>query len=204
MWKRTPSTAPLIVSMAWLSGCMAAGQKLDSQAINKLEEGQTRAEVRQLFGTPKRSEIGSNGKSLDVFNVDLPRFSPVAGTRSRVNTIEVRSLHVLYSAEGKVERYLYHVGEAKFRPGPGQQWQAGAWLDQNRLSNIKRGVSGCADVVAMFGPATVHGLNVYGNEVWSWIFVEGRAGRRSTGRELAVMWDAHSLVRDYIVRDIQF
>src|SRR5260370_34252078 len=130
MWKRTPSTALLIVSMAWLSGCMAAGQKLDSQAINKLEEGQTRAEVRQLFGTPKRSEIGSNGKSLDVFNVDLPRFSPVAGTRSRVNTIEVRSLHVLYSAEGKVARDLYHVGKAQCGPGPGPQWKSAAGLDE--------------------------------------------------------------------------
>src|SRR5258708_35216206 len=112
MWtsfKGSASTALVIVSLASLSGCRTAGQKLESQAINELQEGQARAEVRRLFGTPKRSEIGSNGKSLDVFNVDLPRISPGAGARSRVNTIEVRSLHILYSAEGRVERYLYHV-----------------------------------------------------------------------------------------------
>src|SRR5260221_1625748 len=104
MWtifKRTPSTAVVIVFMAWLSGCMSAGQKLESQAINKLEEGQTRAEVRQLFGTPKNSEIGSNGKSLDVFNVDLPKFSPMAGTPNRVKNIKGRAFHVLFSPEVK-------------------------------------------------------------------------------------------------------
>ena len=55
------------------SGCMTAGEQLDRSAIGKLQKGQTLAEVRQIFGTPKRTETGANGKRLDVYQISFVR-----------------------------------------------------------------------------------------------------------------------------------
>jgi outer membrane protein assembly factor BamE (lipoprotein component of BamABCDE complex) len=204
MWtifKRVGVRTTAIGLLLCQSGCMTPGEKLESTAVNELRKGQTEAEVRHLFGAPKRSDTSANGKTLDVFFVIFPRFTTAPSIRSRVRVLEVRSLHVLYDNQGRVDKFTFYVGESKSLAGPGRDWRAGRWLDQNQVSNIKRGITSRSDLVAMLGPATVQGLNVYGVEVWSWLFVEGRAGTQTKGRELLVTWDEKSRVKDFLLQD---
>src|SRR5216684_2514977 len=116
MWtlsKRAGLRTIVICLLVSQSGCMTPGEKLESTTINELRKGQTEAEVRRLFGAPKRSDTSANGKTLDVFFVIFPKFTTAPSMRSRVRVLEVRSLHVLYDNQGRVDKFTYYVGESK-------------------------------------------------------------------------------------------
>jgi hypothetical protein len=55
------------------SGCMTAGEQLKESATSKLQKGQNLAEVRNIFGSPKRTETGANGKRLDFYQISYLR-----------------------------------------------------------------------------------------------------------------------------------
>ena len=190
-----------IFSVLWLhAGCMSPNQQLDRTAVTQLQAGQTQEEVRRIFGTPKQSEVGSNGKRLDIFRVVQRKIS--AGT-SATRVLEMRSLHVLYNPQGQVEDFSYYIGEATGSYRANKEWEAGRRLGPDEANRIKRGVTSRENLVQMFGPATVEGLNVYGNTVMGWFFARGQRGSLTSGRELWVVLDAKSVARDFSLRDTQ-
>jgi len=178
---------------------MTAGEKLDSGVVGAVHKGQSKEEVRRLFGQPKRTESGSTGNTLDVFVVVLPH----AGTHTGAKA-DIRSLHVLYNGEGLVEKSTYYVGESRAAGTRfTQQWQAGAPLSADKVEQIQRGKTTRDELVKMFGLATIEGLDVYGNKTMSWVFVQGRNTTPSAGRELVVRLDQKSVARDYLMRDLR-
>jgi outer membrane protein assembly factor BamE (lipoprotein component of BamABCDE complex) len=188
--------------LLFLPACMTMDQKLDEKAVQEhVRAGQPRQEVRNTFGLPKRSESGSNGKTLDVYWVVMPQ---PAGRRNIVRKEDVRTLHVLYNAQGCVEKFTYHVGQStSFGSRLTQQWQAGNSLALNNVNQIQRGVTTRDQLLQMFGPATMEGLDVYGYKIISWVFAEGGKNGVVSGRELFVRLEDNLIVRDYLVRDVQ-
>lgn len=190
----------IVATMLCLPGCMTPGQGLNPTAIEQLRSGQTHEEVRKIFGTPKQSLTGSNGKQLDVFQVILPKHTGNAGA---IRIVEVRSLHVLYDNQGRVEKFVPYVGEVKGFVGLDNNWRSTVVLDAAKVNTIKRGMTSRGDLIQMFGPATIEGLDVMGNQGMRWFFVEGHGLNVNSGREFSVLLDSNSLVRDYSLRETQ-
>ena len=179
---------------------MSPGQGLSPSAIEQLRSGQTQEEVRRIFGTPKQSFTGSNGKQLDVFRVFLPKGNRTVGA---IRIVEVRSLHVLYDPQDRVEKFMPYVGGLTGFVGSDNNWRSSVALDTAKVNTINRGVTSRMELIEMFGPATIEGLDVMGNQGMWWLFVEGHGLNRNSGREFAVLLDSNSLVRDYSLREIQ-
>ena len=184
----------LLAILCLLSGCMTAGENLDRSAVAKLQQGQTRDEVRKVFGSPQREETGASGKSLDFYQVNFVR-----GNKAPLRAMIVRTLSVLYDEAGRVERFKNHVGELPIiltRMG----WEAGAELDEARVREIERETNSRFQLEAMFGPPTVEWLNCEGEEVMSWCFITGTGGFYRNGHELLVNFDSANRVKDYVYR----
>lgn len=189
-----------VVTLLLPTGCMSPGQGLSPSAIEQLRSGQTHEEVRRVFGTPKQSFTGSNGKQLDVFRVFLPKGNRTVGA---IRIVEVRSLHVLYDPQDRVEKFMPHVGELTGFVGLDNNWKSSVVLDAAKVSTIKRGVTSRMELIQSFGPATIEGLDVAGNPCLIWLFLAGHGLNMDHGRELFVQLDGYSLVGDYSLREVQ-
>jgi hypothetical protein len=191
------SIGSFFAAMLSLSGCMTAGENLDRSAIAKLEQGQTRDEVRKLFGSPKRTEISASGKRLDFYKVTFVR-----GTTPPLRAMVIRNLDVLYDDAGRVERFKHHVGELPIRITQ-MGWEAGAELHETKIREIQREVYGRPHMEAMFGPPTIEGLAHTGEDISSWYFITGNRRAYMSGHELLVVFDSSDRVKDYLFREIQ-
>lgn len=188
-----------VIIFLCLAGCTTPSQQLESPS--ELRIGQPQEEVRKIFGAPKRSETGSNGRTLDVFVTLLPKME---SSDSRLKVFEVRSMHVLYNEQGKVVNFSHYAGELKGFTKLNKEWQAGPWLAPEKVTAIQRGTTSRDALLRVFGPATIQGLNVYGDPVMSWMFMEGgKTTGTIRGRELLVLFNANLTVRDYLLRDFQ-
>ena len=184
------------------SGCMTPAEQLDQSFVsNQLREGQSQAEVRKVFGQPRRMDVGSTGKQLDVFLVSFPKpGQPTSLLGMGLQVMEVRSLYVLYSNQGRVEKFTSYVGEIKgLGPRLDEPWQAGYPLATDKINQIQRHVTTREDLIKIFGPATTEGLDVHGDKSMSWLFAEGRNTSLTGGRELSVILDSRSVATDYSV-----
>lgn len=181
------------------SGCMTSRQMLDQSVVTEqLHDGESRDEVRRVFGAPQKSEKGSNGEILDEY---VLRFAPPGQNPGTWRTIEVRSLSVLYDGQRHVEKFAYHVGAIKtFIIGYNERWRTDLWVEPKAVNRIKRGATTKADLIELFGPPTVEGLNIRGQQIASWYYGEGKRGSRQ-GHEFSVLVNADSVVEDYAVHD---
>ncbi len=182
------------------AGCMSPARKLDEAAVKQsIHNGQTLAEVRQLFGQPKRSSTGTAGRVLDVFCVLL---AP-PGRSTAWDSMDVRSLHVLYGADNRVEKFTYYVGKTRvYSSAFDQQWQVGTPLEEGKVSQIQRNVTTRAELLRMFGAATAEGLDAYGDNTMSWTFIRGRDNGSKSSRELIVRLDDNSVAVDYLFQRV--
>ena len=177
---------------------MTPGQQLDSSAIGQLHQGQTQEEVRQIFGKPKEYTTGANGNKLDVFQVVFPR-----KMSDGVGKIEIRSVHVLYNAQGQVEKFYPYVGVMSGHVSHNRKWRAGRPFSAEKLNNIQRRLTTHDELIETFGTAAIEGLDIQGNRGARWYFLEGNGQRGTRSRELAVLFDANLVVRDFLLRDLQ-
>ena len=187
----------LVATLCLLSGCVTAGENLDRSAIAKLQQGQTRDEVRKVFGSPKQTEMSANGKRLDYYKVIFVR-----GAKPPLRAFVVRSLDVLYDDAGRVERFKHHVGELPIRETQ-MGWEAGVELDEATIREIQREVHGRPHMQATFGPPIIEGLSRDGEDMVSWYFITGNRRGYMTGHELQVKYDTSDRVKDYLFREIQ-
>ena len=176
---------------------MTPGQQLDSSAIGQLHQGQTQEEVRQIFGKPKEYTTGANGNKLDVFQVVFSR-----KMSDGVGKIEIRSVHILYNAQGQVDKFFPHVGEMKGYIRRNQKWNAGHPFSTEKLNSVQRRLTTHDELIEMFGPAVIEGLDVQGNRGARWYFMEGEAQKEVRRRELSVLFDDNLVVRDFLLRDL--
>lgn len=185
------------IFLAAQSGCMTAGEQLDQSAVSKLQKGQTLTEVRNVFGSPKRTETGADGKRLDFYQVTFARKIPGPN-----RALVIRSLCVLYDANALVEDFVRHVGELPIRQ-TAMGWEAGEPLDQARIRGIQREAHSRNDMVFTFGSPTVEGLDRHGDAMLAWYYIRGSRGFFENGYELLAIFDSSNRVKDYLVREIR-
>lgn len=186
-----------VVLLGLQSGCMTAGEQLDRSAVSRLQKGQTQAEVRKVFGLPKRSDTGADNKRLDLYQVSFIR-----KVREPFRAVVVRTLCVLYNDAGRVEDFVHHFGELPIRSTP-MGWEAGEEFDEARIRGIERERHSRNDMIYTFGPPAVEGLDRNGNATAAWYFVKGSGGFFNTGHELVAKFDSSNRVKDYLLREIQ-
>ena len=141
-----------------IAGCMTPGQQLESSAVSQLHQGQTQKEVRQIFGKPVESSAVANGNTLDVFQVVFSR-----KTSNATGRIEIRSLHVLFNGQGRVEKFYSHIGLMNGYARLHGKWNAGRPFPAEKVNNIQRRLTTHDELIETFGPATIEGLDVQGN-----------------------------------------
>lgn len=200
-WLRFAITSLLALAIfPILCGCMSPARALDQNAVNHLlQEGQTQAQVRELFGQPTYSETGANGKKLDVFIVQFPGMTAVG----KMASLEVRSLFIRYNAAGKVEKFAHYIGHAKgFAVAHGEMWRAGRPFSSETLHKIQVGETSADELIQMFGPPTIQGFDVYGLGILQWFYVEGRNASVLSGQELFVRVDGE-VAADFAVRSLK-
>lgn len=183
--------------VALLSGCMSPGRQLDRSAIQKLQRGQTQAYVQALFGDPKRTELGADGRRLDFYQIRYTRKLPEPH-----RAFIYRTLCVLYDGTNQVADFSYHVGElAVWETNMG--WEAGRKLDEAVIRGIQPEMHSHNDVMATLGPPTIEGLDQDGNLMMCWYFIRGSGGLMTKGQELLVKFDSTNRVKDYRLRELK-
>ena len=187
----------VITVLALLSGCMTAGEQLKESATSKLQKGQSLAQVRDIFGSPKRTEMGANGKRLDFYQISFLR-----KVRGPKQAFVLRTLSVLYDDSGQVEDFIRSVGELPIRETP-MGWEAGIELDEARVRGIQRETHSRNDMIFTFGPPTAEGLDRNGDALLAWHFLKGSGGFFNSGYELLAIFDASDRVKDYLWREMQ-
>lgn len=180
------------------SGCMTAGEQLDRSAVSGLQKGQTQAEVRKVFGLPKRSETGADSKRLDVYQVSFIR-----KVRAPYRALAIRTLCVLYNDAERVENFVHHFGELPIRVTP-LGWEAGEEIDEARIRGIERERHSRNDLIYTFGPPAVEGLDRNGDAIAAWYFIRGSGGFYGNGYQLLATFDASNRVKDYVRSEIQW
>ena len=185
---------PTIALAFLLAGCATNGGKLDVSTASEIHDGQTQAEVHHLLGVPKSTESGPDGRKLEIFSTVLPERAGANSANTHRRTFEVRTLCVLYNPKGQVEQHVHNVGKAVSRRGFGKDVHVGQWLPPDKVAQVKRGMESY-DVVGLLGPATVIGLTVRGDVIWSWINIETRNERFETVQEFQVVLDDNGRVK---------
>lgn len=179
------------------SGCMTAGEQLDRSVVATLQTGQAQAAVRKMFGAPKRTEIGPDGKRLDVYQVKFARKLP-----EPQRALVVRTLSILYNRDGLVENHVYHIGELPVHSTP-FGWEGGVALNEALVRGIERERHSRNDVVSAFGAPTIETMEQNGDSLLVWVFVQGRGGFPVGGNELLVTFDDRNRVKDFRLRELQ-
>lgn len=180
-----------------LAGCAHSGSRLERAAVAQLHVGQTRQEVRQLFGPPKEAVTDTAGNQLDIFGVAIPgRRRPISGAQP----VELRSVYVLYDDEERVKQFSHYVGEIKGVVS--RNYDIGRLLMADQLETLERGRTTRDDLATILGPASIEGINTQGHPVMIWIFTEGAHGRQGRGQEFLAVLDENEVLRDFELREV--
>jgi outer membrane protein assembly factor BamE (lipoprotein component of BamABCDE complex) len=196
------SLAAFSIVLLLPSGCSTPAERLDSAAAGKVHEGQSQQEVRQMLGPPQRSE-SAEGRSLDVFVFLSNKRTAQPSLWKRDWVIEARSLFVLYDTHQKVENVVGHLGYLAANSGFQLDWQAGYPFTPEDVNGIQREVTTGDDLIRRFGQPTVEGLDVRGQRMLWWLFLRGHKTRANSTQELIVTVDGKSVVKDFVLRNIQ-
>lgn len=188
---------PLIGLLGLLVGCVTPGQRLEKTALDQLHEGQARAEVHRLFGKPESTERGANGKSLDEFWFAINRPRLTFGFSTNDGCLIVRSLYVLYDAEARVERFKMHESQATYNEGVWGGVKLGQKVTDEQTKRLQKGTTRRAELVDWFGEPLFVGLDVEGNTVLGWPYVDMRPFSRQEMTALVVHLDAKDTVLDF-------
>lgn len=162
----------------------------------------TEAEVAQLFGVPKRSVFSSTGRKLEMYATTFRRPTAFSALTQPNGVYEVRALHVLYDAEGKVLDSVYSAGEAHYRISILGNRESGAGISRAELKQIQPGVTTREQATRLLGPPTTRGLDSNANPTLSWVFVRDRERHYLRLQELIVTFDAQSIVRGFELSEI--
>lgn len=188
--------AGLLASLLLLGlSCAHTDSHFSYSSIQKLEKGQTSADVRVLVGTPDTVQKGINGKTLEVYTTS-PR---VKDEEENSRVLEAQALYVLYDASGGLERFVHYTNQITGRPGT--KYRAGTFVSDAELERIVKDATTVDELIEYFGPPTERGLTVFGDNFPSWEYFEGRGSFRK-GRRLNVVVDSNSVVTAFSTRDI--
>jgi outer membrane protein assembly factor BamE (lipoprotein component of BamABCDE complex) len=197
--------AVFLVLVLALTGCVSPAGKLDESVVTQIRDGvSTRSEVERLFGQPKNTSIGSNGKQVAVYRFFRMYEQEDLQGNSRVKRyFHLRMLSVLYGKDGRVE--LHHLYESN-TPGSANRNNAsvGARVRAEQLALIHKGFTERADLVQFFGNPMAEGLTTDGDLVLVWLYVEknGPMDFSPAKQMLEVLMTRSGTVRDFrVVQD---
>ena len=197
----------LLLAVFGLVGCASPGN-LNEKSSARIQPGMAEAVVHKIFGVPRRSELGANGRKLEMFGTVHHRPTVNSSFGDSSGVLEVRALHVLYDREGRVMRTAYSVGDSPYRYAllrPGwYEGTSGSRIPRSTLEQIQKGVTTRAELVRLCGKPTIIGFDVEANTTHSWLFVHDRKSGFLRVQEFLVLLDEDAVVADFILRDSLF
>src|SRR5690349_18072662 len=188
----------LVLLAGWLVlvGCSTAAKRLEPSLVNQIKEGVTsRREVERQFGKPQTAILGSNRKTLAVY--EYGRLNPTAEPTSlsvlptRMGTVFLRTLTVLYSPTDTVEKAVFHESATPYERNMSSV-SAGLTIGEGDLAFIKGGSTTSAELRKRFGPPMGKTLTVEGQVVLLWYYgkATGRFEPRFKRQTLMVQVDS--------------
>ncbi len=194
-----------LVLILAVTGCVSPAGKLDQSVVAQIQDGvSTRPEVERLFGQPRITDIGSNGKQVAVYRFFREYEKEDMLTPGRVKRFyHLRMLSVLYGKDGRVE--LHHLYESN-TPGSANYHKAsvGAMVRAEQLALINKGSTERADLVQFFRDPMAETLTTDGNLMLIWLYVEknGAMDFSPARQRLEVLTTRSGTVRDFrVVQD---
>ena len=190
-----------------LCGCLSAARKLEPSVVDRIDEGaSTRAMVEKLLGKPEELEIGSNRKMLARYTYGQPLLSTEASryeVNRRPGAVGLRTLTLLYSPNGTVERKVYDESVT-----PVERTRdfviTGQRVSSVTLERLQKGVTTREGVLELLGEPTERTLNVAGEEIFLWFYVRDNHRHRGLKRDfqrVLVQFNERGRVKDYAVFD---
>lgn len=203
-----PPVPHILLALLWLApGC--AGRPKTAAALlgpvaPVITSGMSVAEVRQLLGKPMRSQVGSNGKTVEIhggiWNPEALRIS----RNSPFPAFRCRTITALYSADGKLERSLIHEGSGTFQRirvfGQPERLEAGYDVTAADLNQIKLGETTRRELVLRFDEPMAETLSPEGQVVCHWVQLVAEfnfMGTRKDSRSLWVQFNEGGKVKDF-------
>lgn len=103
-------TAAMVVLLLGAAGCFSSGNRqLDDQAaVDKVQIGKTRDEVRAAVGEPNSVTTMSSGEEVWIYvsmksQATAATYIPVVGLFAGGSDGQSRTLHIMFSKEGVVK-----------------------------------------------------------------------------------------------------
>jgi hypothetical protein len=202
---RTIITAGFVASISILvSGCYSPARRLDVSAVKPITIGMTRAEVERRLGEPREIQKGSNGAVVARYFFHEFHHSEEASRYGRFHNpgeLLYRTLTVLYSANGLVEKKLHDESISSFH----REWNGWVELGPPLTSkdfHITKGSDTGKSLLERFGEPTVRTLNPNGQLVWQWLYFRGRPDRlgQPFARLLTVTFES-DVVQNFTITD---
>src|SRR5689334_10902044 len=110
------TNAAFLVTVAaalMVAGCSSPAKRLEPSVVGQIQEGvTTRADIERQFGKPDNAIIGSNRRTLVVYEYGRVKPSAEPTTLSilptPIGTVCLRTLTVLYDDADRVEKTVFH------------------------------------------------------------------------------------------------
>ena len=113
---------PVFVALL-MTACATHGNKIDEQAISKVQKGQTtEAQLINMLGKPTSSGFSSDGTKQLTYsyaqaNANPASFIPFVGFLFSGTESESQVLYVVLDKNGKVSDYSYSNSESQTKTG---------------------------------------------------------------------------------------
>src|SRR3989338_1582008 len=98
----------------FMCGCATTGTRIETDKVQQIKEGiTTEKEVIDILGSPWQKTLGSDGKTLMVYQYTKVKnraqnFIPIVGLLAGGMDMDQQMLTVLIGKDGKVEKYTFN------------------------------------------------------------------------------------------------
>lgn len=200
--KRLLSATITPVVLLIVAGCSTPARRLDVAPVRQIVPGNsTVQQVEEIFGPPPVKLTGANGKTVArYFHRTMFRSEEASRYERhwRPGELRVRTLSVLYSPAGLVEKKLHDESITPVHRS--RDWlEAGPMLRPDEPAYIKRQLTSADDLIKRYGEPTSRALDTDGRTCLIWLYLKDRTDRlgQPVGRMLVVILDDQNLVLDH-------
>lgn len=185
----------------WLIAC-ANTKPFEKIEHRKIQKGRTTyEEVVKMFGEPKQTIQGSNGKKLIVYShmdIDASAGRILFGSWVKdQGDLEVKRLDILLDSKGRVEKYHFTETATPVTAAIDEA-SVGKVISPEQVAKIKKGTTRKTDLKAWLGPPNEEGLTTEGNLVQYWWYAEQKMFDNDQFQSLAVILK-NDVVDDYAI-----
>lgn len=107
----------------FMCGCATTGTRIETDKVQQIKEGiTTEKEVIDILGSPWQKTLGSDGKTLMVYQYTKVKnraqnFIPIVGLLAGGMDMDQQMLTVLIGKDGKVEKYTFNDSKSPINSG---------------------------------------------------------------------------------------